>query len=132
MRLRSGEFDMIESTFRMLDDEDREFADILRSLGMQRNTAILITYLAIAGEATSREIKLGAGLRQPEVSIAMRDLRGKNWVGEREVKTGGKGRPSLVYTLTTAIDEIIKHLEDEKLREHAEIMENIRKLKELA
>jgi predicted transcriptional regulator len=67
----------------VLDDEDREFADILRSLGMQRNTAILITYLASAGEATSREIELGASLRQPEVSIAMRDLRGKNWVGER-------------------------------------------------
>ena len=131
MRLRSGEFDMIESTFRVLDDEDREFADILRSLGMQRNTAILITYLASAGEATSREIELGASLRQPEVSIAMRDLRGRTG-SEREVKTGGKGRPSLVYTLTTAIDEIIKHLEDEKLREHAEIMENIRKLKELA
>jgi predicted transcriptional regulator len=122
--------DMMESTLRVLDDEDREFADILRSLGMQRNTAILITYLASAGEATSREIELGAGLRQPEVSIAMRDLRGKNWVGEREVKTGGKGRPSLVYTLTTPIDEIIKHIEDEKLREHAEVMESIRKLKE--
>jgi predicted transcriptional regulator len=113
---------MMESTLRVLDDEDREFADILRSLGMQRNTAILITYLASAGEATSREIELGAGLRQPEVS--------KNWVGEREVKTGGKGRPSLVYTLTTPIDEIIKHIEDEKLREHVEVMESIRKLKE--
>jgi predicted transcriptional regulator len=122
---------MMESTLNVLDDKDREFADILRSLGMQRNTAILITYLASAGEATSREIELGAGLRQPEVSIAMRDLRDKNWVGEREVKTGGKGRPSLVYTLTAPIDEIIKHIEDEKLREHADVVENIRKLKGL-
>ncbi|KUK94113.1 MAG: ArsR family transcriptional regulator [Methanothrix sp.] len=122
---------MKESTVKVLDDEDREFADILRSLGMERNTAILITYLASAGEATSREIELGAGLRQPEVSIAMRDLRDKNWVGEREVKTGGKGRPSLVYALASPIDDIIKHIEDEKLREHAEFMENIWKLKEL-
>jgi len=122
---------MKESTVKVLDDEDREFADILRSLGMERNTAILITYLASAGEATSREIELGAGLRQPEVSIAMLDLRDKNWVGEREVKTGGKGRPSLVYALASPIDDIIKHIEDEKLREHAEFMESIRKLKEL-
>jgi predicted transcriptional regulator len=122
---------MKESTVNVLDNEDREFADIFRSLGMNRNTAILITYLASAGESTSREVELGAGLRQPEVSIAMRDLRDKNWVSEREVKTGGKGRPSLVYTLTAPIDEIIKHIEDGKLREHAEFMDNIRKLKEL-
>lgn len=122
---------MMESMLGILDDEDREFADILLSLGLRRNTAILITYLASAGEATSRNIELGAGLRQPEVSIAMRDLRDNNWVGERELKTGDKGRPSQVYTLTTPIGEIIKHIEDEKLREHAEFMESIRKLKEL-
>ena len=122
---------MIESTLRVLDDEDHEFAEILRSLGMQRNTAILITYLASAGEVTSREIELGAGLRQPGVSIAMRDLRGENWVSEREVKNGGKGRPSLVYTLAKPIEDIIKHIEDEKLRDHAEFMDNIRKLKEM-
>lgn len=122
---------MIESTLRVLDDEDWEFANILRSLGMNRNVAILITYLSSVGEATSREIELGAGLRQPEVSIAMRDLRDKNWIREREVQSGGKGRPSLVFTLATPISEIIKHIEDEKLREHAEFMESIRKLKEL-
>ena len=122
---------MIESTLRVLDDEDREFANILRSLGMNRNVAILITYLSSVGEATSREIELGAGLRQPEVSIAMRDLRDKNWIREHEVQSGGKGRPSLVFTLATPIGEIIKHIEDEKLREHAEFIESIRKLKEL-
>ena len=122
---------MEERSFKVLDDKDREFADILRSLGMHRNTAILITYLSSAGEATAREVESGAGLRQPEVSIAMRDLRDNNWVGEREVKAGGKGRPSLVYILTTSIDEIIKHIEDEKLREHNEVMENIHKLKGL-
>jgi predicted transcriptional regulator len=40
---------MKESTVKVLDDEDREFAEILRSLGMDRNTVILITYLASAG-----------------------------------------------------------------------------------
>ena len=122
---------MKESTLKVLDNEDREFAEILRSLGMNRKTAILITYLASVGESTSREIELGAGLRQPEASIAMRDLRDKNWVSEREVRTGCKGRPSLVYTLTKPINVIIKHIEDGKLREHAEFMENIRKLKDL-
>lgn len=35
---------MKESTVTVLDNEDREFADILRSLGMDRNVAVLIRY----------------------------------------------------------------------------------------
>ena len=120
------------STFKVLDDDDLKFVDILHSLGIKRTVAILITYLANVSEATSREIELGAGLKQPEVSIAMRALRGENWVSEREVKTGGKGRPLRIYSLSTPIGEIIKRLEDEKQKESAETMESIRKLKDLA
>ena len=66
---------MMESTFKVPDDDDLEFVFILQSLGMQRNVAVLITYLGSAGETTSREIEQATGLRQPEVSIAMQGLR---------------------------------------------------------
>ncbi len=122
---------MKESALKVLDDRDLEFANILHSLGMQRKVAIIVTYLANAGEASSREIEQATRLSQPEVCVTIRDLRGENWIDEREVKTGGKGRPSLVYTLRTSIDDIIKRVEDEKLREHAEAMESIQKLKGL-
>ena len=62
----------------------------------------------------------------------IRNLRGENTIDVREVKTGGKGRPSLFYTLRTPMQDIIKRIEDEKLKEHAEAMENVRKLKERA
>ena len=42
---------MKESTVKVLDDE--QFVTILQSLGVHRNIAILIAYLANAGEATS-------------------------------------------------------------------------------
>ncbi|MDF0589691.1 ArsR family transcriptional regulator [Candidatus Methanocrinis natronophilus] len=113
----------------MLDNEDIEFADILHSLGMQRRMALIVTYLANVGEASSREIGYATRLSQPEVSVAVRDLRDENLVSELEVKTGGKGRPSLVYTLIVPIDDIIKWFENEKLREHTEVMENLQKLK---
>jgi predicted transcriptional regulator len=122
---------MKESTLKVLDDEDLEFVAILHSLGMQRSVASIITYLSNAGEAPSREIEQATRLSQPEVSMTIRDLRDENWISEHEVKTGGKGRPYLVYTLATPIDEIIKRLEDEKLKEYAEVIENIRKLKEM-
>jgi len=122
---------MKDSTVKVLDDSDLEFAETLRSLGVQRNVAILITYLANVDEASSRDIEMGSNLRQPEVSIAMRTLRDNNWVDEREVKRGGKGRPMKVYSLSTSINEVIKHFEEEKQQESAQTMESIQKLKEL-
>ncbi|MHC1631161.1 MAG: ArsR family transcriptional regulator [Methanotrichaceae archaeon] len=122
---------MKESTVKVLDDDDLEFAETLRSLGVQRNVAILITYLANVNEASSRDIEMGSNLRQPEVSIAMRTLRENDWVNEREVKRGGKGRPMKVYSLRTSIDDIIMHFEVEKQQESAQTMENIQKLKQL-
>jgi predicted transcriptional regulator len=121
---------MKESTVKVLDDKDLEFAETLRSLGVQRNVAILITYLANVDEASSRDIEMGSNLRQPEVSIAMRALRENDWVSEKEVRRGGKGRPMKVYSLLTPIDEIIKHFEEEKQQESAQTMESIQKLKE--
>jgi predicted transcriptional regulator len=122
---------MKESTVKVLDDKDLEFAETLRSLGVQRNVAILITYLANIDEASSRDIEMGSNLRQPEVSIAMRALRENGWVSEKEVRRGGKGRPMKVYSLLTPIDEIIKHFEVEKQQESALTMESIKKLKDL-
>ena len=47
---------MREGVAKMLDDDDHEFVALLHSLGVQRNVAKVITYLAFAGESTSREI----------------------------------------------------------------------------
>lgn len=124
--MRDGIVETIE------EEEDHEFADLLHSLGFQRNVAKVITYLAVSGESTSREIERKTGLRQPEISIAMRRLHHQNWIKEWDVKnTEGKGRPSKVYALSTPIDEIIGFIEDERRRESAEAMENIQKLRDL-
>jgi predicted transcriptional regulator len=116
----------------MLDDKDLEFIDALRTLRVPRNVATLITFLANADEATSREIEMGTSMRQPEVSIAMRTLRQNNWVAERDIKTEGKGRPMKVYKLAVSIDEIIKHYEEVENSESARTMQAIQRLKEMA
>jgi predicted transcriptional regulator len=123
---------MRQFSVKVLDDADREFVEVLKELGIPRNVASMITYLANVDEATSREIEIGSNLRQPEVSIAMRTLRNNSWVEEREIKKDGKGRPMKVYRLTISLPDIIKHFEDEKRRESAKTMESIEKLKELS
>jgi predicted transcriptional regulator len=114
-----------------LDEKDLEFVEALRSINVPRNVATMITYLTNTDEVTSREIEMGTNLRQPEVSIGMRTLRENNWVEERDVKVGGKGRPMKVYKLGVPIGEIIKHYEDVKNSEATQNMKSIQRLKDI-
>jgi predicted transcriptional regulator len=122
---------MKQTSVKMLDERDMEFIEALRNLNVPRNAAMLITYLANANEATSREIEMGTNLRQPEVSIAMRTLRQNNWVEEREIKAAGKGRPMKVYKLGAPLESIINHYEEESKQESAQAMMSIQRLKKL-
>ena len=128
---KSGGIIIKQSTVRVLDEKDLEFVDALRSLKVPRNVATLITFLANATEATSREIEVGTSMRQPEVSIGMRALRNNNWIAEREVKAEGKGRPMKVYKLNVSIEEIIRHYEEVEKSESAKTMRAIQRLKEI-
>ena len=120
-----------QTVVKMLDEKDLEFVGALRSINVPRNVATLITYLKNTNEATSREIEIGTDLRQPEVSIGIRALRNINWIEERDVKVGGKGRPMRVYKLGVPLEEIIKHYEEEKNKETAKSMQAIQKLKDI-
>jgi predicted transcriptional regulator len=122
---------MRESTVKILDDKDMEFVETLKTLGVPRNVATLITFLANVDEASSRDIEMGSDLRQPEVSIAMRTLRDNHWIEEKEIKREGKGRPMKVYSLHASIETIIGHFEEEKMHESAQAMESIQRLKQL-
>jgi predicted transcriptional regulator len=114
-----------------LNVEREEFASILMKIGLKRNVAKVLTYLAGVEEATSREIEMGSDLRQPEVSIAMREIRKLEWVSERDEKNPGKGRPYRIYKLNKSLPEIIGYLEGEKTKESDQIMKQIEKLKAL-
>ena len=115
----------------VLDKADEEFADTLIELGLKRNVAKVLTYLKNVKDVTSRDLEMGSDLRQPEVSIAMRELEELGWIGEREEKKPGKGRPYKIYKLETKIDSIIEHLESQKKIESLAMMASIKRLKEL-
>ena len=111
--------------------ERDEFASILMKVGLKRNVAKVLTYLAGVAEATSREIEIGSVLRLPDVSIAMREIRKLDWIVERDEKNPGKGRPYRIYRLNKSLPEIVSHLENEKSKESERIMRQIEKLKSL-
>ncbi|RJS68475.1 ArsR family transcriptional regulator [ANME-2 cluster archaeon] len=123
---------MKELAVKVLDEADEEFVDILIKQGLKRNTAKVLAYLKGTDKVTSKDLEVGADLRQPEVSIAMRELRARNWVLEFDEKKPGKGRPYKVYSLNVPIGEIITNLEDQKKKEAEEALKNIERLKALS
>jgi predicted transcriptional regulator len=85
------------------DEKEEEIADALVSLGLGRLVARTLAYLNNGEEATSVALEMGAGMRQPEVSIAMRQLKEHDWVNERDEKKPGKGRPIKIYSLKVGL-----------------------------
>ncbi|HJH31095.1 MAG TPA: transcriptional regulator [Methanosarcinaceae archaeon] len=124
---------MISEQVMMMGDNEFEMVELLRKLNMTRPVALTLACLSNLSELTSREIEMTSGLRQPEVSIAMRHLNKYNWVNIREEKkTEGKGRPIKLYKLVVPLEDIIKTIEDEIILENKVVLENIQRLKNLS
>ncbi len=113
------------------DEKEEEIAYALISLGISRNVARSLSYLQYVNEATAVEIERGMGLHQPEVSVAMKLLKERGWISEREKKKPGKGRPYKVYSLKVGMDKIIVHLEKHQQKAVDEVQSSIERLKEL-
>lgn len=116
---------------KQLDEKDEEIADTLISLGMSRNAAMTLAYMQSANSATSLDLERATRLRQPEVSIGMKQLKKREWITEREGKKPGKGRPYMIYTLKVGFNDIIAQLEKQRIKAFEESQAKIERLKEL-
>jgi len=115
---------------KQLAEKDEEIADILISLGMSRSMAMSLAYLQNMNSATSVDLETVAKLRQPEVSIAMRQLKEQEWIDEREEKMLGKGRPYKIYSLKVGFNDIVSQLEEQQKKVVDEAKANVERLKE--
>jgi len=116
----------------VFDQDEKEMCNLLCNIGVKRNLAKALVYLANVNQSLSRNIELGAGLRQPEVSIAMRELRERGWIEEWEQKKEGKGRPLKCYRLSTELCDIIDSLDDSRKRGAQQDEETIAMLRSLS
>jgi len=116
---------------KQLDEKGEEIADALISLGLSRNISMSLAFLQNMNTATSLDLERSARLRQPEVSIAMRELKERDWVDEREEKKPGKGRPFKIYTLKVGFNDIVAQLEKEQKKVVEDTQKKIKRLKEL-
>jgi predicted transcriptional regulator len=122
---------MRNAIVKQLDEKDEEIADALITIGMSRNIARTLSYLQNVDEATSVELERVVRLHQPEVSIAMKQLKERDWINEREKKKTGKGRPYKIYSLKVSFKDIIAQLEKQQMEAVGQTQTKIDKLKEM-
>ena len=116
---------------RELSEKEQRIVSLLVETGLNRNIAKIVVFLSRAGEAVSRDIERAANLRQPEVSLAMKDLRSWGWIKERELKKKGKGRPLKSYKLTIDLKDIVAELVEKKRKEVERTVKHLDELEEL-
>ena len=114
-----------------LTEKDERVVSLLAETGLNKNIAKVVVFLSKVGEAISRDIERAANLRQPEVSLAMKDLKEWGWVKERELKKKGKGRPLKSYKLTRDLKDIVQELVERKREEIRKMEKDLEELEKL-
>jgi predicted transcriptional regulator len=115
----------------VLDDNENKAVQLFSELGMPKNLAKTLLYISQVDECRSADVEQGADLRQPEVSVAMQELRRRGWAKKRDEKKKGKGRPVHLYKLTSDLPSILKSFEKEKMQEVENIKSDLDQLHNL-
>lgn len=115
----------------VLDEDDERAVELFSDLGMPRNLAKTLVYISQCDECRSADVEQGANLRQPEVSVAMQELRKRGWAKKKDLKKKGKGRPVHIYKLTKPLPDILVTFEQEKMNQVENIKQNLENLQDL-
>jgi len=115
----------------VLDNDDGKAIQLFVKMGMPKNIAKTLLYVSQFDECKCADVEQATDMRQPEVSIAMQELRRRGWVKKRDLKKEGKGRPVHIYKTTTDLSEILNVFEQEKLKEVENIKNDISTLKNI-
>jgi predicted transcriptional regulator len=97
----------VESKGRRTTSPEGGLVGALSATGMPKGVARTLATISMAGDwLTSKDIEKETRLRQPEVSIAVRDLMTKGWVEQDALKKGSKGRPVYIYRMSADLKKV--------------------------
>ena len=115
----------------VLDEKDDKAVQLFAELGMPKNLAKTLMFISQVEECRSADVEQGADLRQPEVSVAMQEMRRRGWVKKKDLKKKGKGRPVHIYKLTRPLPQILNTFKDEKMKQVETIKSDLSELHNL-
>lgn len=113
--MQSVEAGLNDHYFAIKHPQGTPLAAALIDLGMSPSIVKVILCLHIHGATTSKIMQTRCGLRQPEISTAIKALNERKMVRIQSKGANGRGRPSHIYelaeSLQTCIDEFTMEIE---------------------
>ncbi len=123
---------MREMVFQVFTEKEKAIISLLNAIGISRRHSLVLVFLAGAKEVSSRDIERGTDLRQPEVSLVMKDLVKRGWVLFRADTMECKGRPVRFYRLAIPFENVLMAIEEEKKEEAERILAKLREVRAFA
>jgi predicted transcriptional regulator len=119
---------MRNETVQYFSRKEESIAHLLIELGIHKNVAWVLVFFARTPEATSHDIEHGTGLRQPEISLAVKQMTNRGWIVCRGPQAGQVGRKKKVYELAKTLAAIVDSIEHEKKQEAEKRITRLKKL----
>ena len=97
----------ISHHFAIKNPQGAALAESLIDLGMSPSIVKVLLCLHTHGATTSKILQTRCGLRQPEISTAIKTLNKRKMVRIKSKGANGRGRPSHIYELTESLQTCI-------------------------
>ena len=129
MQAENGLFKM--NNFNEVETSQRLVSTLIK-LGVHSLTARCLVCLHVHSPSTSRMLQQNCNIRQPDVSVAIAELRHFKVVKLDSSAALGRGRPSHIYQLTGTLSECIDPFIEEAQDKITNIVSAITTLENLA
>ena len=103
----------------------------LIQLGANENTASVLLCLHHHGAASSKDLQNHCSIRQPDVSMAISELREMNLVHFSPKSESSRGRPAHIYRLRMSLEQSIQPFINLAKKRAKQIMDDIEAVQEL-
>ena len=103
----------------------------LVQLGANENTASVLICLHHHGAASSKDLQCHCNIRQPDVSMAISELREMNLVHFSSRSESSRGRPAHVYRLRMTLEQSIQPFVNRAKKRANEILNDVKAIRTL-
>ena len=111
--------------------EQRTLRDKLVELGANENTASVLLCLHHHGASTSKDLQCHCNIRQPDVSMAISELREMNLVHFSPKSETSRGRPAHIYRLRMSLEQSIQPFVNRARKRAKEILNEVEAINDL-
>lgn len=114
-----------------MSNEQRTLRDKLVELGANENTASVLLCLHHHGASTSKDLQCHCNIRQPDVSMAISELREMNLVHFSPKSETSRGRPAHIYRLRMSLEQSIQPFVNRARKRAKEILNEVEAINDL-